>query len=101
MTLWGHHNRSMKPGKQYANRKVRKKLKDSNVEVSNGRYYRFLGLDSYDLWEYRFYKSERDVINEWESRQVEIAYHIRTWKNYHDYTLEEELQKWKKYYLRK
>lgn len=101
MTLWGKHNRSMKPAKQYSNRMVRKKLKNPYLEISNGKYYKYLGLDSWDIYEYKFYKSKQEVVREWECRQVELAYNIRTWKHYRDYTLEEELNEWKKYYMRK
>lgn len=96
MTLWGHN--SMKPGKRYANRKIRRKLKDPNVDVSNGRYYRFLGIDSWDLWEYKSWYTKQEVIDCWEREQLHKAYGMYSWRHYKS-TLEEEIADWKKYYL--
>ena len=90
MTLWGkHHNRSMKAGKRYANKRIRRQLKNVMVDISNGHYYKRLGIDAWDLWEFNFYKTRQDVIDECNN----------PW--YHTGTLEEELLDWKKYYIRK
>lgn len=99
MSLCGRE--SMKPGKKWANRKIRRKLRNPTVECSNGRYYKHLGLDSWDLWEFKFYETERDVINGWESNQKRKANGARVSRYYQDFTLEEAIQDWKKYYLRK
>lgn len=105
MTLWGgSHSRSMKAGKRYANRKIRRKLnRNPELEISNGRYYRHLGLDSWDLWEYQHYMTERDVINRWEIKQKWKASNTCVHRYFYDYdsTLEEDIQDWKKSYVRK
>ena len=41
--LWGRSNKS---GKQYNNRKIRRKLKDTSIEVGNGKDYKEFGSDS-------------------------------------------------------
>lgn len=78
MALWG---RSMKKGKQYANRKIRRKLKDPNVEVGNGRHYKSLGLDSWDLWEFKFLETKQDAIDRWEQDQKDLANGVRRLEN--------------------
>lgn len=70
MVLWG---RSMKKGKQVANRKIRRKLKDPNIEIGNGRHYKSLGLDSWELWEFKFLETKQDAIDRWEQDQKELA----------------------------
>ena len=96
--LWGRN--SMKKGKKYANRKIRRKLKNPDFDISNGRYYKFLGIDTWDLYEYVSYKTEQDAIDEWESEQKMRANGIYSWL-YYENTLEEELKEWKKYYKSK
>ena len=78
MALWG---RSMKKGKQYANRKIRKKLKDTNIEVGNGRHYKSLGLDSWYLWEFKFLETKQDAIGRWEQDQKDLANGVRRLEN--------------------
>lgn len=78
MALWG---RSMKKGKQRANRKIRRKLKDPNVEVGNGRHYKSLGLDSWDLWEFKFLETKQDAIDRWEQDQKDLANGVRRLEN--------------------
>ena len=78
MVLWG---RSMKKGKQYANRKIRRKLKDPNVEVGNGHYYKRIGLDSWELWEFKFLETKQDAIDRWEQDQKELANGVRRLEN--------------------
>lgn len=91
----------MKSGKQCANRKIRHKLKNPNIECSNGRYYKHLGLNSWDLWEYKFYETEQDIIRGWESNQKRIANGVKVSRYYRNFTLEDAIQDWKKSYLRK
>ena len=79
MVLWG---RSMKKGKQYANRKIRRKLKDPNIEVGNGRHYKSLGIDSWDLWEFKFLETKQDAINRWEQDQKELANGVKRLENF-------------------
>ena len=74
MVLWG---RSMKKGKQVANRKIRRKLKNPDIEVGNGRQYKSLGLDSWDLWEFKFLETKQDAIDRWEQDQKELANGVR------------------------
>ena len=78
MVLWG---RSMKKGKQVANRKIRRKLKDLNIEVGNGRHYKSLGLDSWELWEFKFLETKQDAIDRWEQDQKELANGVRRLEN--------------------
>ena len=78
MVLWG---RSMKKGKQYANRKIRRKLKDPNVEVGNGHYYKRIGLDSWELWEFKFLETKQDAIDRWEQDQKELANGVKRLEN--------------------
>ena len=78
MVLWG---RSMKKGKQVANRKIRRKLKNPDIEVGNGRQYKFLGLDSWDLWEFKFLETKQDAIDRWEQDQKELANGVRRLEN--------------------
>ena len=78
MVLWG---RSMKKGKQYANRKIRRKLKDPNIEVGNGHHYKRLGLDSWDLWEFKFLETKQDAIDRWEQDQKDLANGVRRLEN--------------------
>ena len=78
MALWG---RSMKKGKQVANRKIRRKLKDLNIEVGNGRHYKSLGLDSWNLWEFKFLETKQDAIDRWEQDQKELANGVRRLEN--------------------
>ena len=78
MVLWG---RSMKKGKQVANRKIRRKLKDLNIEVGNGRHYKSLGLDSWELWEFKFLETKQDAIDRWEQDQKDLANGVRRLEN--------------------
>ena len=78
MVLWG---KSMKKGKQCANRKIRRKSKDPNIEVGNGRHYKSLGLDSWDLWEFRFLETKQDAIDRWEQDQKDLANGVRRLEN--------------------
>ena len=98
MALWG---RSMKAGKQISNRKIRRKLKNPNIDVGNGRHYRSLGLDSWDLWEFKFLETKQDAIDRWEKDQVELLYGISSWRSKHKWTLEDAINDWAKFHKRK
>lgn len=98
MVLWG---RSMKKGKQVANRKIRRKLKDLDIEVGNGRHYKSLGIDSWDLWEFRFLETKQDAIEQWETEQKLIANNIQSWKTLKDWSLDDQLNNWAKFHKRK
>ena len=89
MSLWG---RSMKAGKQMANRKIRRKLKNVNIDVGNGHYYKHLGIDRWDLYEFKFHETEKDVTHDFERGSW-------LYRNYE--TIEEALNDWKKSYKRK
>ena len=78
MVLWG---RSMKKGKQVANRKIRRKLKNPDIEVGNGKQYKSLGLDSWDLWEFKFLETKQDAIDRWEQDRKELANGVRRLEN--------------------
>lgn len=97
--LWG---KSLKKGKQYNNRKIRRKLKkDIDLDVGNGKDYKRLGMDSWDLWEYRTFQTREDTIQEWEEDQAEIVNGVSNWKAQYNTSLEEALVDWYKFYKRK
>lgn len=98
MALWG---RSMKAGKQISNRKIRRKLKDHTIDIGNGRDYRRLGLDSWDLWEFKFLETKQDAIDRWEKDQIELSYGINSWRSKHEWTLEDAINDWAKFHKRK
>ena len=79
MVLWG---RSMKKGKQVANRKIRRKLKNPNVDIGNGSHYKSLGIDSYDLWEFKFLETKQDAINRWEQDQKDLVNGVKRLENF-------------------
>lgn len=79
MALWG---RSMKRGKQMANRKIRRKLKDPNIEVGNGRHYKSFGIDSWELWEFKFLETKQDAINRWEQDQKDLVNGVKRLENF-------------------
>ena len=89
MALWGN---SMKKGKQLANRKIRRKLKDVTIDIGNGNYYRHIGIDRWDLYEFKFYETEKDVISNFNRGDW-------IYRNYN--SVEEALIDWKKSYKRK
>lgn len=92
----------MKKGKQLSNRKIRRKLKNPNIEVGNGRHYRSLGLDSWDIWEYKFLETKQDAINRWEKDQLELVNGVKTYRRtLHNWTLEDQLNDWAKFHKRK
>ena len=96
--LWG---KSLKEGKRYNNRKIRRKIKDVTVDVGNGRDYKRFGLDSWDLWEYKSLETKQDAINDYETDQKEIANGVNSWKLKYNETLEEAIIDWYKFYKRK
>lgn len=98
MVLWG---RSMKKGKQVANRKIRRKLKNPNIEVGDGRHYKSLGIDSWDLWEFKFLETKQDAIEQWETEQKLIANNIQSWKTLKNWSLDDQLNNWAKFHKRK
>lgn len=98
MGLWGE---SMKKGKQYANRKIRRKLKNPNIEVGNGRHYKSLGLDSWDLWEFKFLETKQDAIDNWERDQKLIVNGVQSWRTMRNWSLEDQLNDWAKFHKRK
>lgn len=90
----------MKKGKQYANRKIRHKLKNPNVDISNGSYYKSLGLDTWCLYEFKHHQTLHDVIAEYESHQKGMINGRHSYRKYES-TLKEEIIWWKSSYLRK
>jgi hypothetical protein len=98
--LWG---KSLKKGKQYANRKLRRLSKQYNLDIPNGSDYKRILVDSWDLWEYKSYQTEKDVINDWEQSQKRSANGGPTnrSKRHRESTLEEEINWWKSSYVRK
>lgn len=98
--LWG---KSMKRGKQVSNRKIRRKLKDINNDVGNGKDYIKFGLDRWDLYEYKSYQTKQDIIDEWNKEQTEILNGVSNWKFkwLSEYTLDEAITDWYKSYKMK
>ena len=97
--LWG---KSLKKGKQYSNRKIRRQLnRDIYLDVGNGKHYKSYGLDSWDLWEYKSYQTKEDAIDEWEKEQQEIENGIKTWKSKYNQTKEDAIRDWYISYKRK
>lgn len=99
MSICGRN--SMKKGKQMSNRKIRRKLKNPNIDVGNGRHYKSLGLDSWDLWEFKFLETKQDAIDRWEKDQIELEYGINSWRSKHKWTLEDAINDWEKFHKRK
>lgn len=97
-TLWG---RSMKEGKQYANRKIRRKLKNLDISIPKGSCYKRLGIDSWDLYEYKSYQTKQDTIDEWERECKEIENGVNSWKSRYHQTLEQDISDWYRSYKRK
>lgn len=94
-SLWG---KSMKKGKQVSNRKIRQKLKNVNNDVKNGKDYIKFGLDRYELYEFKNYRTKQDIIKEWNKEQIEIINGIKSWKSKYlsKYTLEKAIIYWYK-----
>ena len=99
MSICGRN--SMKKGKQISNRKIRRKLKDPNIDVGNGKHYRAFGLNSWDLWEFKFLETKQDAIDRWEKDQIELLYGINSWRSKHEWTLEDAINDWAKFHKRK
>ena len=98
--LWG--GGSLKQGKKYNNRKIRRKLnRNLDVIVHKGRDYKKYGYDSWDLWEYKSYETKQDAINEWEQTQKEIVNGVTSWKSKYNTTREEAIKNWYLSYKRK
>ena len=64
-------------GKTKSNRKIRRKLKDVSIDVGNGKDYRRFGLNTWDLWEYKWYETKQEAIDRWEKDQIELAYGVK------------------------
>ena len=94
--LWG---KSMKQGKQYFNRKLRRKYKDVSKELLNGCYYRKIN-NNHELYEYASSYTKQEIIEEWHKEQSELLHEIKSWKVQwlKNYSLEEAIIDWKKSY---
>lgn len=94
--LWG---KSMKQGKQYFNRRLRRKYKDVSRELSNGGYYRKLN-NAHELYEYISSYTEKEIIKEWYREQSEILNGVNSWKVQwlKKYSLKDAIADWKKSY---
>lgn len=93
--LWG---KSLKQGKRYNNRKIRRRLKDITIDVGNNKDYERFGLDTWDLWEYKSYITKQDIIDTWYKEQSEIVNNVSTWRTKYNTTLEEDIIDWYKTY---
>lgn len=97
--LWG---KSMKKGKQYFNRKLRRVYKDVEKDIPNGNGYRKI-YSNYDLYEYKSSYTKQEIIDEWYEDQAEILNGVRTWRSkwLAEYSLEEAIADWYKSYKAK
>lgn len=98
MVLWG---KSMKKGRQCSNRKIRRKLKNPNLEVGNGKDYKRYGLDSWDIWEFKNLTTKQDAIESYEKEQLEYENGVRSEKLRFEWSLADELNSWAKFHKRK
>lgn len=94
--LWG---KSMKKGKQYFNRRLRRIYKNIDLNLSNNNYYRKLN-SNYELYEYKISYTEKEIIANWYRQQAELINGVKGWraKWLAEYSLEEALTDWKKSY---
>lgn len=94
--LWG---KSMKRGKQYFNRRLRRIYKDTSKEIPNGNYYKKLN-NNHELYEYTSSYTKEEIIKEWYREQYEILNGINSWKAQWlaEYSLEKAILHWKKSY---
>ena len=88
-------------GKTYNNRKIRHKLKDITIDVGKGNDYRRFGVDSWDLYEYKSYRTKQDAIREWEQDQAEIKNGVNSWKSKYDISRDDAIKYWFLSYKRK
>lgn len=77
--LWG---KSAKSGKQYANRRLRHISKNPNFIIPNGSYYKKLGINQWDLWEYTAIENKEEAIFNWEKDQIEFANGVNYYTTY-------------------
>lgn len=97
-SLWG---KSTKKGKQFANRQFRHKYKKNvNLDIPKGGYYKKLGINSWEIWEYKSYMTKADIIADWEKNQIEFENGVNYYTRYKP-TLEETLIDWFISYKRK
>lgn len=95
--LWG---KSMKKGKQYFNRKIRRKYKNNvELDLPDNNYYRKIN-SNYELYEFTSSYTKQEIINKWYEQQAELANGVKGWraKWLSEYSLEEAISDWKKSY---
>ena len=98
--LWG--GGSLKQGKKYNNRKIRRKLnRNLDIIVHKGRDYKKYGYDSWDLWEYKSYETKQDAIDSWKKEDIEIANGVNYWAYKYHKDLTEDIKNWFLSYSRK
>lgn len=94
--LWGD---SMKRGKQYFNRRIRRIYKNTELDLPNHNYYKKLN-SNYDLYEYTSSYTKQEIIDTWYRQQTEILNNVNSWraKWLSQYSLEEAISDWKRSY---
>ena len=94
--LWG---KSMKKGKQYFNRRLRRIYKNIDLNLPNNNYYRKLN-SNYELYEYKSSYTKKEIITNWYRQQTELVNGVKGWraKWLVEYSLEQALADWKKSY---
>lgn len=91
--------KSGKTGKKLANRKVRNWLK-RGIEIANGSAYQKV-YNSWDIYDYRFHTTEREVYERWKREEAYITNGIFPWTIRYHKTLKEEMHYWYKHYKMK
>lgn len=91
--------KSGKSGKKIANHKVRRQMK-RGIDIPNGNAYQKV-FNSWDIYDYRFYMTEKDVYHRWMKEKSDILNGIYPWKSKYRTTLEEDKLDWFKRYKRK
>ena len=94
-----YYGKSGKIARNFANRKIRRLPLD--YDIPNGRSFKKL-YETSEIWDYAFTQFKEWEIQEWEKEESYIVNDIyASWKKKYHTSLEERLNEWKKYYLRK
>ena len=89
------NGKSKKEMKSLANRKVRRKLNDSDFNISNGNAYK-KEFESWDIADFISRWTKEDAIKEYESKSKKYRWFKEEWP-----TLEDYLNYWEKTMHRK
>lgn len=89
------NGKSKKTAKTFAVRKTRRKLKNLDYEIANGKAYR-KEFESWEIADYVTRWTKEDAINEYESKSNKYCWFREQWP-----TLEDYLNYWEKCMHRK